>query len=137
MRFPANSRRSVPAGHPPILGVVALLSITIPLAVAGPVSTSPSTRQEPMATTATAPGDAATGRKWAPLCMSCHGAHGISTQPSYPNLAGQKEAYLIDAMHEYKNGMRKNPTMVAMAAPLSSQVIADLAAFFSSLHPGH
>ncbi|MBW4047838.1 MAG: cytochrome c [Proteobacteria bacterium] len=120
-----------------IFAIASWLSLSISVASAEPISTSQSTQQKSVSTNATAAGDVATGRKWAPLCMSCHGAHGISTEETYPNLAGQKEAYLINAMHEYKNGMRKNPTMVAMAAPLSAQVIADLAAFFSSLSPGH
>ncbi|HUW98653.1 MAG TPA: cytochrome c [Acidiferrobacter sp.] len=79
--------------------------------------------------------DVTRGRIRAPLCMSCHGARGISTKASYPNLAGQNEAYLINALHEYKDGTRKNPIMDAMAAPLSSKNITDLAAFFSSLPP--
>ena len=27
-------------------------------------------------------------------CVACHGATGVSTIPMYPNLAGQKAAYL-------------------------------------------
>lgn len=80
-------------------------------------------------------GDVTRGRMRAPLCMSCHGAQGISTEGSYPNLAGQKETYLMDALHEYKNGARKNAIMNAMAAPLSPKNIEDLAAFFSGLPP--
>ena len=28
-------------------------------------------------------------------CPACHGAQGVSAIPTYPNLAGQNEAYLI------------------------------------------
>ena len=119
------------------LALAAWLSFSVSATAAELISASRSTQEKPAATDATAAADVATGRKWAPLCMSCHGAHGVSTEEIYPNLAGQKEAYLINAMHEYKNGMRKNPTMMAMVAPLSAPVIADLAAFFSSLSPGH
>lgn len=123
--------------NPMILAIAAWLSYNIGVAVASPVSTPLSAQHESMATKASAVGSVVKGREWAALCMSCHGAHGISTKQIYPNLAGQKEAYLINAINEYKNGMRKDPTMVAMAAPLDAQVIADLAAFFSSLSPGH
>ncbi|WP_112486919.1 cytochrome c [Thiomonas sp. X19] len=118
-----------------ILTAPVWLLFSIGVAVAQPILKSQAAQQKPLATAAV--GDVARGQNWAPLCMSCHGAHGISTEQIYPNLAGQKETYLINAMHEYKNGMRLNPTMVAMASPLDSQVIADLAAFFSSLKPGN
>lgn len=120
-----------------IFSIAACLSFSIGVAFAAPVSTPLPTQHKSMVTKASAVGSVVKGREWAALCMSCHGAHGISTKQIYPNLAGQKEAYLINAINEYKNGMRKDPTMVAMAAPLGAQVIADLAAFFSSLSPGH
>lgn len=85
---------------------------------------------------AMAAGNIEAGRAKAAMCMSCHGAQGISAVPSYPNLAGQKEAYLAKALHEYKDGQRKDPTMKAMAAPLSDADINNLAAYFSSLKPG-
>ncbi|AOU96878.1 cytochrome C [Acidihalobacter yilgarnensis] len=82
---------------------------------------------------AMAAGDIAAGRAKAAMCMSCHGAQGISAVPTYPNLAGQKEAYLVKAMHEFKDGTRKNATMNAMVAALSDKDMDNLAAYFSSL----
>ena len=36
-------------------------------------------------------------------CVGCHGANGISAEgTSYPNLAGQKEAYIVKALNAYK-----------------------------------
>jgi cytochrome c553 len=78
-------------------------------------------------------GDAAAGKVKAATCAGCHGANGISAVPTYPNLAGQKEAYLAKQMHAFKDGSRKDPTMNAMAAPLTDAEIADLSAYYASL----
>ncbi|MEJ2478864.1 MAG: cytochrome c [Acidihalobacter sp.] len=85
---------------------------------------------------AMAAGDIQAGKAKAAMCMSCHGAQGISAVPTYPNLAGQKEAYLVKALKEYKDGQRSNATMKAMAAPLSAADINNIAAYYSSLKPG-
>jgi cytochrome c553 len=77
--------------------------------------------------------DAAAGKSKSGLCAGCHGANGISTSPEIPNLAGQKEAYLVKAIKDYKSGARKNPMMNSMVGGLSETDIADLAAYFSSL----
>jgi cytochrome c553 len=66
------------------------------------------------------------------ICVACHGTTGISAVPTYPNLAGQKEAYLASSMAAYKNGQRNNPIMQAQVAALSDQDIADLAAFYAA-----
>jgi cytochrome c553 len=78
-------------------------------------------------------GDAAAGKAKAASCNACHGATGISAIPTYPNLAGQKEAYLAKQMKAFKDGTRKDPTMNAMAKPLSDADIANLAAHYSGL----
>ena len=85
------------------------------------------------ANVAFAGGDAAAGKAKAATCAGCHGAAGISAIPTYPNLAGQKEAYLAAQMTAFKDGSRKNATMNAMAAPLSDADIANLAAYYASL----
>ncbi len=82
---------------------------------------------------AIAGGDAAAGKAKAASCNACHGANGISTIPTYPNLAGQKEAYLAKQMKAFKDKSRKDPTMNAMAAPLSDTDMANLAAHFAGL----
>lgn len=78
-------------------------------------------------------GDAAAGKAKAASCAGCHGANGISAVPTYPNLAGQKEAYLAKQMKAFKDGTRKDPTMNAMAAPLSDADIANISAFYAGL----
>ena len=91
-----------------------------------------------LATTAlmTAPafaGDAAAGKAKSAMCAACHGAAGVSAMPMYPNLAGQKEAYIVKQLKAFKAGTRKDPVMSSMAAPLSDADVANLAAYFSSL----
>ena len=78
-------------------------------------------------------GDAAAGKAKAATCGGCHGANGVSAVPTYPNLAGQKEAYLVKQMKAFKDGSRKDPTMNAMAAPLSDEDMANLAAYYAGL----
>ncbi len=69
-------------------------------------------------------------------CVGCHGANGISAEgTSYPNLAGQKEAYIVKALNAYKDKSRTAQLMNGMAAGLSDEDIANLAAYYSSLKP--
>ena len=82
---------------------------------------------------AIAGGDAAAGKVKAATCAGCHGANGISAAPAYPNLAGQKEAYIVKQLKAFKSKTRTDPTMNAMVAPLSDADMANVAAYFSSL----
>lgn len=75
----------------------------------------------------------AAGKAKSAMCAACHGANGISNVPAYPNLAGQKQAYLKKQMKDFKNGKRKDPIMGAMVAALSDKDIANLAAYYASL----
>jgi cytochrome c553 len=85
------------------------------------------------ATVSSAAGDAAAGKAKAAVCAGCHGANGISMAPIYPNLAGQKEAYLAAQLKAFRDGSRANAIMAPMAKPLSDADIDNLAAYFSSL----
>ena len=86
-----------------------------------------------LSSTAMAAGDAAAGKTKAASCMGCHGAQGVSAVPMYPNLAGQKATYTAKQLNAFKSGARKDPTMNAMAKPLSAADIDNLAAYFASL----
>lgn len=91
------------------------------------------------AATALADGDIEAGRDKARLCIGCHGAAGISNAPIYPNLAGQKEAYLVSALQAYKNRSRQGgnaAVMWSLAGNLSDDDIRNLAAYYASLEPG-
>lgn len=78
-------------------------------------------------------GDIAAGKKKSALCASCHGAKGISAVPMYPNLAGQKEAYLAKQLKDLKSDVRTDPVMSGFAKMLSDQDIANLSAYYASL----
>jgi cytochrome c553 len=78
-------------------------------------------------------GDAAAGKAKSATCSACHGAAGISNNDIWPNLAGQKEGYLVTQIKAFRDGERKNPMMSPMAASLSDDDIANLAAYYSSL----
>ncbi len=64
-------------------------------------------------------------------CIACHGVSGISTNPMWPNLAGQKKDYLVKQLHAFKKGERVDPLMNPLAQNLSEQDIQDLAFYFS------
>lgn len=85
------------------------------------------------ASSATAGGDAAKGKARAASCAGCHGAKGISMAPIYPNLAGQKAGYITKQLKAFKSGARKDPTMNAMAKPLSDADMANIAAYYAGL----
>ena len=69
------------------------------------------------------------------LCAACHGVAGISDSPLVPNLAGQKEEYLVKALRDYRTGKRQEPIMMSIAQDLGDDDIAELAAYFARLKP--
>jgi cytochrome c553 len=69
------------------------------------------------------------------VCAACHGVSGVSVSDTIPNLAAQKAVYIETQLKALKDGSRKNPIMSAIATQLSSEDIANVAAYFSSL-PG-
>ena len=85
-------------------------------------------------THALAAGDAVSGKQKSEACAACHGSDGNSPAgPDFPRLAGQPSDYLLKALRDYKSGERKNPIMGGQVVNLSSQDMADLAAYYSSL----
>ncbi|HET7359743.1 MAG TPA: cytochrome c [Rhodanobacteraceae bacterium] len=83
-----------------------------------------------------ATGDKAAGKSLVYTCAGCHGVPGYqNAYPNYhvPRIAGQNEQYIVNALHEYKQGHRKHPTMDAQAESLSDQDIENIAAYLSSL----
>jgi len=81
-------------------------------------------------------GDAKAGEKKAAMCIGCHGIpdYKASFPEIYrvPKIAGQNAKYIESALAQYKKGDRKHPTMRGIAASLSDQDMADLAAFYST-----
>jgi len=84
-------------------------------------------------------GNVAAGKAKAGSCAGCHGPDGNGgADPAWPKLAGQDADYLVKQMKDFKSGARKDPIMAGMAAPLSSQDIQDIAAYYSNqkIKPG-
>ena len=79
--------------------------------------------------------DVVAGKAKSATCAACHGNNGISMIPMYPNLAGQKEQYLVLQMKAFRDGERKNMVMAPMATGLSDADIANISAYYSSLDP--
>jgi len=80
-------------------------------------------------------GDAEAGKAKSTICAACHGNNGISFIPNYPNLAGQKELYLVDSLKAYRDGLRKSMQMTPLSRGLSDEDIKNLAAYYASLDP--
>ena len=80
-------------------------------------------------------GDAKAGETKNAMCIGCHGIQGY--QASFPEvykvpmISGQSAKYIVSALHAYKKGERKHPTMRGVAESLSDQDMADLAAYYS------
>jgi cytochrome c553 len=80
--------------------------------------------------------DIEAGKAKSVVCAACHGADGISTAPIYPNLKGQKEAYLISSLKAYKSGQRQGGMSMIMkpqADALSDTDMENIAAYYASL----
>jgi cytochrome c553 len=77
--------------------------------------------------------DANAGKEKSGACSACHGASGVSGSPMFPNLAGQNDAYVIKQLKDFKSGARTDAMMAPMAANLSDEDMADIAAHFASL----
>ncbi len=91
--------------------------------------------QKPARAQTVAVGDATAGQALATPCAACHGAQGVSGNPTTPSLAGQDSQYLTAALHGYKDGARGDATMKGMAAALDDTAIKNLAAYYASLQP--
>jgi cytochrome c553 len=74
---------------------------------------------------------AAADRSAASKCVACHGANGVSTNRSWPNLAGQSKEYLVNTLKSYRDGTRKNDLMTRVAKSLSDADVAGAAAYFA------
>ena len=85
---------------------------------------------------AMAEGDAAAGKEKAAQCQQCHGLDGNSPVSQFPKLGGQHAKYIVQALEDYKTGVRRNPVMVGFSAALSKQDREDLAAWYASQSGG-
>jgi cytochrome c553 len=65
------------------------------------------------------------------VCAACHGADGNSAVPVNPNLAGQGAEYISRQLANFKAGIRVNPIMQGMAAPLTPDEMVALGLYFA------
>lgn len=80
-------------------------------------------------------GDPIAGKAKSSTCVACHNVDGNSTNPLWPNLAGQHEGYLVGQLNEFHKGpqgARNQPVMLGIVGTMSPQDFADLAAYFAS-----
>jgi cytochrome c553 len=79
-------------------------------------------------------GDPVAGERKTLMCGGCHGIPGWRTAYpevyGVPKIGGQHPAYIVKALQAYKGGERNHPSMRAIAASLSDQDMADLAAYY-------
>jgi cytochrome c553 len=76
---------------------------------------------------------AAAGRR----CASCHTDTFVGTK-AVARIAGQREEYLVKALHDYKSGVRSGGAQAAMADvayPLSDEEITALAHYLAHFQP--
>lgn len=66
-------------------------------------------------------------------CASCHGGNGIATLPTAPNLAGQKEDYILLQLKDFKSGVRPGTMMPGAIAKLSDVEIEEVSKYVASL----
>src|SRR5215471_5731665 len=88
-----------------------------------------------LSASAWAEGDPVRGKARAQMCEGCHGI--ADYRSAYPNvypvpkIGEQEPAYIVKALQDYKAGARKHLTMRGIAATLSDQDMADLAAYYA------
>ena len=112
-----------------------LLGFLFALALAGCSKEEPPT---PVAKPAAerAPGDPKAGKTFADgECKTCHGEDGGSVAPGVPHLAGQRENYLLAALHAYKEGKRSHAALKVIAEHMSEAEIRNVSAYYASLPP--
>jgi cytochrome c553 len=69
----------------------------------------------------------------AQACGACHGANGISANPEIPTLAGRHEDELEQALHQFRNGQRRNALMTPQATLIADEDVAVFARYFAGL----
>jgi cytochrome c553 len=70
------------------------------------------------------------------MCIGCHGIPGYKTAfplvYHVPMIAGQQPGYIVNALKAYKSGERSHPSMRGIAASLTDEEMAQLAAYYGA-----
>ena len=121
------------------LALVVLLTTTIAFArnenmnpLTGQIGVDPGDESADSIKLRSGSGDAVAGREKSQLCQGCHGEEGISLEGVIPKLAGQYGKYISKELRNYQAGTRSHQIMNAMAATISDDDLADIAAYFAS-----
>lgn len=75
------------------------------------------------------------GNAAVPACVGCHVPNGVGG-PRYPRLAGQRQAYVVHQLTNFKQGVRTNDrarVMRNIAANLSDEEMLAIAAYLAGL----
>ena len=71
----------------------------------------------------------------APGCAQCHAFNGASDgSGAFPRLAAQSPQYLARQLRDFGSGERNNAVMSPIARSMTADDIADVAAYYASLH---
>ena len=110
-----------------------LLAISLSVALFGCADKEGS----PARTTAKAPAaDLDAGKALAEReCKGCHGLDGSGTAPAIPNLAAQRESYLLESIAAYKEGRRTHAALRDMAERMSEAELHNVIAYYANLAP--
>jgi len=80
-------------------------------------------------------GNAKSAENKVAMCIGCHGIPGYKASfpevYQVPMIGGQNAKYLESALKAYQKGDRNHPSMRGIAASLSDQEMADIAAYYS------
>jgi len=100
--------------------------------IGGRISAQTNSEREEAKRLSYKPGNPVAGNEKSQLCQGCHGEFGNSTNPLIPKLAGQRGNYIAKQIRNYQAGTRIHQIMSAMAATVSDDDLADIAAYFAS-----
>jgi cytochrome c553 len=73
------------------------------------------------------------GKKAASFCANCHGPDGNSRQGEVPNLAGQNPVYLLNQVHKFYTGERRDQWMEPAIKLLSDVERLNIVVYYSSM----
>jgi cytochrome c553 len=69
-----------------------------------------------------------------PACAQCHAFNGESDgSGAFPRLAGQSAVYLAKQLREFASGIRNSAVMTQLARSMSTEQIADVAAYYANM----
>lgn len=67
------------------------------------------------------------------MCAGCHGENGVPIDKTTPVIAGQKRAYILNQLLDFKNGRRKSEIMTPMVEALSKADMEAIASHYSAM----